>query len=122
MRTIVIFLLTILTQQVSLGQTEGPKKAFYIAPEYMIGRIVPNYVNNFPQSDLQHGLGLSVGTMQLDSNNSWSKYFNHPQTGVMLFYSYLGNNDIFGHQFSAMLTPLLMCLTKKGSLTFLKLV
>ena len=85
-----------------MGQKEAPKKAFFVEPEYMIGRIVPNYVNRFPQSDLQHALSLSLGTMKLDSNNKWSKCYNHPQTGVQLFYSYLGNNRIFGHQFSAL--------------------
>lgn len=121
MRRLTVFLLIIFTQQVSFGQVESPKKAFYVSPEYMIGRIVPNYVNNFPQSDLQHGLGLSLGTMQLDSNNSWSKYFNHPQTGVMLFYSYLGNNDIFGHQFSAMAYASFNVFNRKRKPYFLKI-
>ena len=68
----------------------------------MLGRIIPNYVASFPNSYLQHGASLSIGSFKTDSNSTWAKYYNYPQTGVSLFYSYLGNNDIFGHEFSAM--------------------
>lgn len=68
----------------------------------MIGRVVPNYVARFPNTYLQHGLALSIGTFKTDSSSNWAKYYNYPQTGVSLFYSYIGNNAIFGNQFSIM--------------------
>jgi Lipid A 3-O-deacylase (PagL) len=68
----------------------------------MIGRVVPNYVNAFPNTHLQHGFGLNLGTFKADTSSSWAKYYNYPQTGVTLFYSNIGNNKIFGNQFSAL--------------------
>lgn len=68
----------------------------------MAGRVVPNFVANFPNSHLQHALAISVGSFKTDSTNIWAKRYNYPQTGITLFYSNIGNNAVFGNQFSAM--------------------
>ena len=68
----------------------------------MIGRVIPNYLSRFPNTHMQHGLALNLGSFKTDTNSSWAKYYNYPQTGVSLFYSNIGNNQIFGHEFSAM--------------------
>ena len=81
---------------------ETKKRALFIEPEYMVGKVVPNYLNSFPSTHLQHGLALNIGSLKTDTNSSWAKYFNYPQTGISLFYSNIGNDRIFGNQFSAM--------------------
>ena len=68
----------------------------------MIGRVIPNYLFNFPNTHVQHGLALSIGSFKKDTASSWAKYYNYPQTGVSLFYSNIGNNKIFGQELSAM--------------------
>jgi len=66
----------------------------------MAGRVVPNYVNNFPNTHIQHALSASMGSFKIDSTSSWAKHFNFPQTGITFFYSNIGNNSIYGNQFS----------------------
>lgn len=68
----------------------------------MVGRVIPNYLFNFPNTYLQHGFAVNIGTLKKDTTSSWAKYYNYPQTGVSLFYSNIGNNKIFGQEFSAM--------------------
>lgn len=68
----------------------------------MIGRVIPNYLNRFPNTHIQNGLALNIGSFKTDTNSTWAKYYNYPQTGVSLFYSNIGNNQIFGHELSVM--------------------
>lgn len=96
-----ILFLIILCYSATLLAQETNKRAYFIEPEYMAGRVVPNFVANFPNSHIQHALALSVGSFKIDTT-SWAKYFNYPQTGVTFFYSNIGNNKVFGNQFSAM--------------------
>ncbi|MBL4592625.1 MAG: acyloxyacyl hydrolase [Flavobacteriales bacterium] len=80
-------------------QTED-KSAYYIQPEYMIGKIIPNQLAvDFPTLKAQHLFALSIGSTNLDTN-SWGKYYNFPESGIMLAYANLGNNKIMGHQLS----------------------
>ncbi len=97
------------------------KRAVFVEPEYMLGRIIPNYLANFPNTHLQHGVALSIGSFKTDTSSSWAKYYNFPQTGVSLFYSNLGNNDIFGHEFSAMSFISFNIFNKKVKPYYLKL-
>jgi hypothetical protein len=85
-----------------MNAQEVKKRTSFIEPEYMIGRVIPNYVANFPNTYLQHGFGVNIGSLKTDTSSTWAKYYNYPQTGISLFYSPLGNNEIFGHEFSAM--------------------
>ena len=95
------FLILLFSFTASFSQ-ENKKREIFIEPEYMIGRVIPNYVARFPNSYLQHGLALNVGSFKTDNTSNWAKYYNYPQTGVTLFYSYIGNNKVFGNQFSIM--------------------
>lgn len=88
--------------QANLNAQEIKKRTIFVEPEYMIGRVIPNYVARFPNTHLQHALSLNIGSFKTDSTSNWAKYYNYPQTGVSLFYSYIGNNHVFGHQFSVM--------------------
>lgn len=87
----------------------------------MVGKVIPNYLNNFPNTHLQHGLALSIGSFNADTSSSWAKYYNYPQTGVSLFYSNIGNNEIFGQEFSAMTFISLNILNKIKKPYYLKI-
>ncbi len=82
-------------------ELQKKKNVSFIEGEYMVGRVIPNYLNRFPSTHGQHGLAISLGSFKTDTNSSWAKYYNYPQTGVTLFYSNLGNDQIFGNEFSA---------------------
>ncbi|MCB9364591.1 MAG: acyloxyacyl hydrolase [Flavobacteriales bacterium] len=65
----------------------------------MGGKIVPNYSVNFPKSTIQSAIAINIGTLNTDTS-SWAKYYNFPETGLAFFGSNLGNNKIYGNQFS----------------------
>ncbi|KAB2859574.1 MAG: acyloxyacyl hydrolase [Flavobacteriales bacterium] len=67
--------------------------------EYTAGKIVPNYTKIFPSTNIQQAFALSLGKTNNDSLG-WSRYYNFPETGVSFFASNLGNNKIYGNQFS----------------------
>ncbi|MDF1673806.1 MAG: acyloxyacyl hydrolase [Vicingaceae bacterium] len=100
---------------------ETKKNPLFLEPEYMIGRVVPNYLANFPNTHLQHGLALSIGSFKTDTSSSWAKYYNFPQTGVSLFYSNIGNNKIFGNEFSAMTFVSFNVFNRSSKPTYLKI-
>ena len=87
----------------------------------MAGRVVPNYVNNFPNTYIQHGLSISIGSFKTDTTTSWAKHFNFPQTGMTLFYSNIGNNSIYGNQFSLIPFVSYKILKNKTKPVYLKL-
>ena len=97
-RIILLFLVIYSTTSVA----QENKRAFFIEPEYMVGKVVPNYLNKFPPTRLQHGLAVNIGSLKTDSNSTWAKYYNFPQTGISLFYSSIGNEKIFGDEYSIM--------------------
>ncbi len=67
--------------------------------ELMGGRIVPNYSKNFPNSSIQSAVSISFAKANKDTS-SWGKYYNFPESGFSVFASNLGNNHIYGNQFS----------------------
>ncbi len=71
----------------------------FFETEYSAGKIVPNYTKIFPSSSLQQALTLSIGKQSADTTN-WGRYYRFPETGVSIFASNLGNNKVFGNQFS----------------------
>ena len=82
----------------TISYTFGQKQHF-IETELMGGKIVPNYSVNFPKSTIQSAIAINIGTLNTDSS-SWAKYYNYPETGLTFFGSNLGNNKIYGNQFS----------------------
>lgn len=94
--------LTISTATFSQNDTINKKNYSFFEPEYMVGKIIPNYLNKFPSTTLHQTVSLSVGSFKTKNLNSWAKYYNFPQTGFNVSYSNLGNNKIFGHEFSAL--------------------
>lgn len=78
------------------GFSQSQRNSF-IQPEYAFGKIIPNYADTFPKTTVQQGIYVSFGSVNADTN-SWAKYFNYPESGLMVIYSNFGNNIIFGHQ------------------------
>ena len=66
----------------------------------MVGKVVPNYIKNFPSTSLQHVINVDVGLLRRDTSSLWAKHYNYPKTGVSFFASTIGNNNIFGTQFA----------------------
>lgn len=66
----------------------------------MVGKVVPNYIKNFPSTGLQHAINIDIGFIQQDTSSLWGKYYNYPKTGISLFASSIGETKIFGHQFA----------------------
>jgi hypothetical protein len=78
--------------------SQKTNNTFYVEPSYMVGKVVPNYIKNFPNTSLQHAINIDVGIIRKDTSNLWAKYYNYPKTGVSFFASTIGNNKIFGSQ------------------------
>lgn len=67
--------------------------------EYTAGKLVPNYTKIFPYTNIQQAITFSLGKINTDSLG-WGRYYNFPETGISFFASNLGNNKIYGNQFS----------------------
>lgn len=66
----------------------------------MIGKVLPMSNNfAFPSTGSQKTIALNYGFTNNDTTK-WGKYYNHAESGLMLLYSNLGNNQILGHQYS----------------------
>ncbi len=68
----------------------------------MAGKIVPNYLSNFPPTYIQQAINVDFGVIRADSSSPWAKYYNYPETGINLFFSNFGENKIFGNQISVL--------------------
>jgi len=72
--------------KISLGLHYG-----FNLPEYqMFTYITNNYI---------HSVDVSI-IKETSGKNEWEQIFNYPEYGLSLFYSSLGNDDIFGREFS----------------------
>ena len=78
------------------GYSQSLRNSF-IQPEYALGKIIPNYPDTFPETSAQQGFYVSIGSVNADTN-SWAKYYNYPEAGLMFIYTNFGNNEVFGHQ------------------------
>jgi hypothetical protein len=87
----------------------------------MIGKVVPNYINDFPNTNLQHAINIDIGTLKNDTSNIWTKYYNYPQTGMSFFLSNIGNNQVFGNQISILPFISFRVLKKQKTPCYLKL-
>ena len=80
------------------GQTDSGKlcHSFFIEPELLAGKIAPNY-EPYPPSASKETFVLNIGESNID-NKPWAKYYNHPDIGISLAISQLGNENIFGNE------------------------
>lgn len=93
-KQISLFFLFLIVVCSSFGQSK-----YFLETELMGGKIVPNYSVNFPKSTLQTAFAINLGSFNTDTS-SWARYYNFPETGLAFFGSNLGNNKIYGNQFS----------------------
>lgn len=77
------------------------KGVFYFEPEYSIGKIVPNR-SQFPGSGYSFYYALNLGVFNNSPLNGWASFYNYPFTGITLSMSTLGNEKIYGKQFTVM--------------------
>jgi hypothetical protein len=77
------------------------KPILFIEPEFMIGRILPNYPE-FPPNTNPVSFSVSIGKIDHSSDKEWIKYYNYPSIGIMFSYIRPGNDSLFGQEFSLM--------------------
>ncbi|MFW5657463.1 MAG: acyloxyacyl hydrolase [Bacteroidota bacterium] len=99
--------------------TSQPSLHFHLQPEWMSGKIVPNY-KRAPSTDFRNSLFLNFSFRYSQSNKSWPGYYHYPYAGISLSMSTLGNPDIYGNEIS--IIPYLMFnpMRKCAKNTFLK--
>lgn len=61
------------------------------------GRILPNYPGH-PSAPFRGDLG--IGFNFRSDSNCWGSYFRDPDFGIMARYTYLGNSELLGNQYS----------------------
>jgi hypothetical protein len=97
-KIVIVFFVGCFISYQSIAQQDGFR---FIETEYSVGKIVPNYTKIFPTTSFQQSLTLSFGKQNFDTTN-WGKYYRFPETGLSLFASNLGNNKVYGNQFSVL--------------------
>lgn len=71
-----------------------------IVSNYHFGLIIPEYqFINYFTNDYVRSVDLSL-VKQTTGKTYWDQLFKYPQYGLSLFYSTLGNNDVFGKELS----------------------
>lgn len=90
--------IAILYSVLSAGQADSGKlcHSFFIEPEFLAGKIAPNY-EPYPPSGAKETFVLNMGESNID-NKPWAKYYNHPDVGISLAFSQLGNERVFGNE------------------------
>ena len=67
----------------------------------MIGKALPGN-SNFPETSPQTIYSLSIGKIIHDPQKLWAVYLNYPSTGLSVYYSHYGNNEVFGHSITVL--------------------
>ena len=86
-----------------------------IRPEILIGKTLPSN-KIFPKTDPQFNIGLNFEKRQLSEDREWEKILNYPTTGISLYYSNFGNNEVLGNAVS-LLPFILFNLNSKETLS-----
>lgn len=82
------------------SQETEHNNSHFVEPEIMIGKVLPMSNNfAFPTTGYQKTIAINIGYTNSDTTN-WGKFYNHAESGFMLLYSNLGNNQVLGHQYS----------------------
>ncbi len=72
----------------------------YISWELLFGKTMPSN-SNFPETDPQKGLFLSLGKYQNNNPQEWAYRLNYPRTGVSLGFTDYGNGKNVGYSITA---------------------
>ena len=92
------FLLSILVLGIN-APVHCQQKTRYFSPEFMVGKIVPNY-KGLPGSTVRSSYLLNIGTFLCDTNNHAHAYYHFPQVGISIGLSDLGNKENLGTEYS----------------------
>ncbi len=95
LRPIFIILMVVIVFS-SKGQI-AENRNFFIQPDILLGKIVPNYSNGFPKNTLYSGLIFNFG-WKADGSKYWHHHYRLPKTGIAFSLANPGNNDVFGRQ------------------------
>lgn len=84
----------------SAGEQKKQNKAdrFVIEAQYSAGKLFPMY-HTMPKTTFTNAGEIFLG-YQTDGEKQWNKIFNYPRMGMTFLIQDLGNNRIFGQQFS----------------------
>jgi hypothetical protein len=101
-RKIICFVIFISSSLLTIGQSDSVKsiRSFFIEPEILSGMIGPNY-EPYPPTGIKQTFVLNIGSSHVD-NKVWGTYYNHPDVGISLTYSQLGNQSVFGDEIDLM--------------------
>jgi len=91
------FLLKVNSQEI----IDTPGGCFFIEPGFSAGQKVANYSSS-PDAGYSRSFDLSLGTFHNNQKNSWASFYNYPFTGVTMSFSNLGNDLVFGNQYTLM--------------------
>lgn len=84
-----------------------------IGSDFHTGYILPHYDFILGQTQTGiHSIDLSF-TKRVNGTNQWQKLFNYPEFGLSLFYTTLGNDEVFGRE--AALTTFFKCYLNKSN-------
>ena len=77
--------------------TKSGTDSGFIDAEFLTGRVVPNY-GAFPRTKPVKSFSLNIGTLHENPGKAYASYYNHPMTGISVYYSNPGNNNVFGRE------------------------
>jgi len=79
--------------------TQAQNKYRFQEISAIAGSVVANYPN-YPDLKTYSGLQYTFGDIAYDTKGNWGSFFNHPSVGLQVAAANVGNNSIFGNQFS----------------------
>lgn len=90
-----IFICSIFFATINYGQSN---KQYHLGINYHYGFAIPEYnFVNYIVNDNVKGIQVSF-SKKTNGKNYWETIYKYPEWGLSLFYSTLGNNDVFGKE------------------------
>ncbi len=84
---------------IGLAQTPAASEAWFVEPELMIGKVVPNG-SFYPKHNYQQSLFLNIGKHHDDEKNTFASFYNYPETGVALSATQYRRQHLYGHSYT----------------------
>ena len=83
------------------GLDDKRTRNLFMQPEFLIGKTLPSN-SNFPKTDPQHIISVSIGKFVQDPSKAWSVFYNYPSIGLSFSYTHFGHKEILGNAFTLM--------------------
>jgi hypothetical protein len=96
---ITVILCVIFQKSFSQTKPSSPAQPLFVIPEIIVGKTLEANTD-FPQTNLQKNLFLSIGRYNLNPTKEWAARLKYPKTGVSLGYTDFGNSEKVGHAYS----------------------